>query len=262
VAVHRGGAPRRRRVTRRFFVESALDDSGDVRIAGPLARRLATVLRLRAGDEVILFDGSGDDVRVRLDQVSQRAVEGRVVERVEAPPEPRVRVHLYQSISKGERFEWLVEKATELGVARIVPLIAGRSVVRTGGDASKRERWRRIAVEAAEQCGRGRAPAVEAPQRFDDAIPAAPGVLVLPYEEAADDAPSIGRALDAEIDALFALEETSIFIGPEGGFDPAEVAQAREAGAAIVTLGSRVLRSETAGLVALTLAMQALGELG
>jgi 16S rRNA (uracil1498-N3)-methyltransferase len=167
-------------VTRRFFVEPPLDGSAEVRISGPLARRLATVLRMQSGDEVVLFDGSGEDVRVRLDQVHQRAVEGSVVERSESPAESHVRVHLYQSITKGERFEWLIEKATELGAARVVPLIAARSVVRTGGDASKRDRWRRIAVEAAEQCGRALPPAIEAPQRFDDAIASAPGVLVLP----------------------------------------------------------------------------------
>src|SRR5512135_1643203 len=103
-------------MTRRFFVEPPLDNAPEVRIAGALARRVASVLRLRPGDEVVLFDGSGEDVRVRIEHVSQRVVDARTVERTLAPPEPHARLHLYQSISKGERFEWLLEKGTEMGV--------------------------------------------------------------------------------------------------------------------------------------------------
>lgn len=249
-------------MTRRFFVEPPLDHAPEVRIAGALARRVASVLRLRPGDEVVLFDGSGEDVRVRIEHVSQRMVNARAVERTPAPPEPHARLHLYQSISKGERFEWLLEKGTEMGVARFVPLLAARSVVRTTGDSAKRDRWRRIVIEAAEQCGRGAVPEVDAPQLFDEALASAPGIVVVPYERAGDRAQTIQAALDAQIDALFALAEVSIFIGPEGGFEPGEIERAEAAGAAIVTMGPRVLRSETAGLVAATLVMHAIGELG
>jgi 16S rRNA (uracil1498-N3)-methyltransferase len=189
-------------------------------------------------------------------------VTATVLERCAGAPEPRVRVHLYQSITKGERFEWLVEKATEIGVASITPLITARSVVRTAGDAARLDRWRRIAVEAAEQSGRSAIPAINAPRAFDAALAAAEGVLVLPFEAAGEDAPPIQRAIDIEIDALFASSAVSIFIGPEGGYEEAEVERAREAGAAIVTMGQRVLRSETAGLIATTLTLHATGDLG
>ncbi len=249
-------------MTRRFYVDPALLASDAVTIEGDLAHRLAKVLRLRADDEIALFDGSGDDARVRLTAVQERAVEGTVVERCAGPPEPRVRVHLYQSITKGERFEWLLEKGTEIGVSRFTPLLAARAVVKTAAEGNRADRWRRIVVEAAEQCGRSAVPLVDAPLPLADALPVAGGILLLPYEAAGGAAPNIQAALAAEIDALFALGEVSIFIGPEGGYEPAEVEAAQAAGATVVTIGDRVLRSETAGLVAATLTLHAVGELG
>ena len=249
-------------MTRRFYAGEGALDGDALELTGALAQRLAKVLRMRAGEEIVLFDGGGSDARVRLDEVSERRVSATVVERIESPAEPRVRLHVYQSITKGERFEWLLEKGTEVGVARFVPLIAARAVVKTEGGGNRADRWRRIVVEAAEQSGRGAVPEVNAPQRFGDAIAAATGVMLLPYEAAGEQAPNIAEALTADIDALFALSEVSVFIGPEGGWEESEVAAARDAGATIVTMGTRVLRSETAGLVAATLVMQACGELG
>jgi 16S rRNA (uracil1498-N3)-methyltransferase len=171
-------------------------------------------------------------------------------------------VNLYQSIMKGDRFEWLLEKGTEIGVARFVPLITARAVVKPEAGGNRADRWGRIVIEAAEQSGRGAVPIVDAPQRFADALANAPGVLLLPYEAADERTPDIDAGLNSDIDALFALSEVSVFIGPEGGYEDAEVAAARDAGAAIVTMGRRVLRSETAGLVAATLVLHAAGELG
>lgn len=249
-------------MTRRFFVDTATLAGDEVTLQGDLAHRLTTVLRLRPGAEVALFDGSGGEATVRIVRADERAVRASVVERYDGPPEPRVRLNLYQSITKGERFEWLLEKGTEIGVGRFVPLIAARAVVATKGEGSRAQRWRRIVVEAAEQCGRSVVPEIGEPARFDAAITSAPGVLLLPYEAAGDAAAGVQAALNADIDALFALSEVSVFIGPEGGFEPAEVAAAKVAGATVVTMGERVLRSETAGLVAATLVMQAVGELG
>ncbi|MBF6600423.1 MAG: 16S rRNA (uracil(1498)-N(3))-methyltransferase [Dehalococcoidia bacterium] len=249
-------------MTRRYYVEPPALAGEQVILGRELAHRVATVLRLRPGDEIVLFEGSGEDARVRIDAVSDRAGSATVIARQPGPPEPRVRVSLYQSITKGERFEWLLEKGTEAGVSRFVPLQTARAVVRPEAGGAKAGRWRRIVIEAAEQCERSVVPAVAPPQRFDDAIAAAPGIVLLPYEEAGDLAPNVQAALDREIDALFALGEISIFIGPEGGYERAEVDRAEAAGAAIVTMGRRVLRSETAGLVAVTLVMQAIGELG
>jgi 16S rRNA (uracil1498-N3)-methyltransferase len=250
-------------LTRRFYVEprtlAAIDR---VELAGPLAHRLSKVLRLRAGDEIVLFDSGGTDVLVRIDEISDRRVGGTALARVDSPPEPRVKLNLYQSITKGDRFEWLLEKGTEIGITRFVPLITARTVAKPEGGGNRAERWRRIVVEAAEQCGRGAVPRVGPSQRFGEALSGAPGVLLLPYEAADDAAPDIHAAITTDIDALFALSEVSVFIGPEGGYDEAEVEMARARGATVVTMGHRILRSETAGLVAATLVMHAAGQLG
>jgi 16S rRNA (uracil1498-N3)-methyltransferase len=249
-------------VTRRFFVEPGTLAADRVDIEGALAHRLTKVLRMRVGEEVILFDGSGEDVRVRLEDVSDRRIAAVVIERAPGPREPRLRVHLYQSITKGDRFEWLLEKATEIGVAAITPLVAARAVVKTQAEGNRAERWRRIVVEAAEQCERSSVPLVGAPAAFDDAIQRATGIVLLPYEDAGAVAPSIHDVMNRRVDDAFALAAAAILIGPEGGFEPAEIERATAAGAEIVTLGDRVLRSETAGLVAATLVMQSIGELG
>jgi 16S rRNA (uracil1498-N3)-methyltransferase len=249
-------------LTRRFYVQPGTLHDGSFDLPDALARRVADVLRLRAGDELLLFDGSGDDLRIRIERATGRNVSVAALGREPGPLEPAVRVHLYQSITKGERFEWLLEKATEIGVFRVIPIETARSVVRPSAGRQRAERWRRIVVEAAEQCGRGCVPEVAPPSAFRAAIQSAPGIVLLPYEAAGDAAPDIATALTADIDALFALAEVSLFIGPEGGFEPEEVEGARSAGAHIVTMGQRVLRSETAGIVALALVMHAAGQLG
>ncbi|MDP9236094.1 MAG: 16S rRNA (uracil(1498)-N(3))-methyltransferase [Chloroflexota bacterium] len=246
---------------RRFYVPPSVLVADRVELDPALSHRLARVLRLRAAEEVALFDGSGTEARARLEDVADRRVSATIIERYDAPAEPHVKVHLYQSITKGERFDWLLEKGTEVGVARFVPIVAARAVVKTG-EGNRLDRWRRIAVEAAEQCGRGAVPSVEAPAVFLVALAAAPGVVLFSHEDAPVDAPNIDAVLRQEIDAVFALGEVSIFVGPEGGWEPSEVAASVAAGAHVVTLGDRVLRSETAGIVAATLALHALGELG
>lgn len=245
----------------RFFVDASL--SGDrIELPGAIAHRIAKVLRLRAGGEITLFDGSGADVRARLESVKPDVVVARQIQRYDGPREPRVAVHLYQSITRGERFDWLVEKATELGAAAVTPLVTARSVVKTSGNGQRVDRWRRIAVEAAEQCERSAVPRIHTPMPLDGALAAADGILLLPFERADHTTPTIGETLGARIDDLFALSAVGVFIGPEGGYEDAEVRRAIDAGAAVVTMGERVLRSETAGIVALTLVMSAIGELG
>jgi 16S rRNA (uracil1498-N3)-methyltransferase len=255
--MHRGGA----RVSRRFYVERPALAGDRVELGGAQARRIATVLRLRAGDEVVLFDGTGVEARVALDEVLPECIRGRVLDRFAAAPEPRTRVCLYQAIARGERFDWLVEKATEVGAARIAPIVSARSVVKHEGEGGRGERWRRIAIEAAEQCGRSVLPALDPPRRFADALASARGVLLIAYEEADAHGRTVQDVLDDEIDAIFAAAEVSVFVGPEGGFERAEVEAATAAGAHVVTLGARTLRSETAGVVAATLVLHAVGEM-
>jgi 16S rRNA (uracil1498-N3)-methyltransferase len=244
---------------RRFFVPPGTVRARHITLGPPLAHRLGRVLRLRRGDHVILAEGGPQEYEVQLTGVSGHAVTALVVAEREAPPEPGVNITLYQSLIRANRFDLVLEKGTEIGVARFVPMIAARSQVQADGEPApaRAERWQRLIIEAAEQCGRGRLPAVEAPRAFEQAVSAAPGVKLLPYEE------EEGLGLSAYLNLLpLAPEEVSLFIGPEGGFEEAEVAFAREQGAAVVTLGSRIMRAETAAIVAVALVLNACGDLG
>jgi len=246
---------------RRFFVPPGSLPAGgqgrEVSLGGELAHRLARVLRLAPGDRVVLADGSGREFEVELTAVSQRSVSAVVVAEAVAPPEPALELVLYQSLIRGQRFELVLEKGTELGVSRFVPLVSERSQVRPERESGRAERWRRIVLEAAEQCGRGRPPTVEPPSSLSEALAAAPGLRLLPWEgERAQGLRSLLRGPGERPAAV------SLFIGPEGGFSQEEVEVARKHGAAVVTLGRRILRSETAGIVAAALVMHELGELG
>ena len=234
----------------------------EVNLPPQLARRLATVLRLKRGDRLLLADGAGRDYEVELTAVSPRSAAAVVVAERPSPPEPSLELVLYQSTIRPQRFELVLEKGTELGVSRFVPMLSGRARVRTRGPAGeggsqRLQRWLRIVTEAAEQSGRGRVPAVDPPVPFEEAVSSAPGLLLLPWEgERAQGLRSCLRSLGDKPEAV------SLFIGPEGGFAEDEVRLARDAGCVPVSLGPRILRSETAGIVAAALVMHELGEMG
>lgn len=246
---------------RRFFVPPGSLPAGGspgqkVSLGAELAHRLGHVLRLKPGDRVVLA-GGGRDLEVELTAVSPRSVSAVVVAEVPCPPEPGIELVLYQSLIRAQRFELVLEKGTELGVSRFVPLVSERSQVRPERESGRAERWRRIVLEAAEQCGRGRVPEVGQPCSLEEALAGARGLRLLPWEgERAQGLRSLLRGLSEKPAAV------SVFIGPEGGFSEGEVALARREGAATVSLGRRILRSETAGIVAAALVMHELGELG
>jgi 16S rRNA (uracil1498-N3)-methyltransferase len=212
------------------------------------ARQIQTVLRLRPGDEIIVLDNSGLERRVRLTELRKNEVRGEVISQQPAQGEPRLRLTLYQGMLKAQKFEWVLQKGTELGVSCFVPTICQRSVVGNVDDlVQKRARWERIIQEAAEQSRRGRLPRLEQVMPLAEALqlvsqPAQPTSLqIMPWEEATG--PSLKRIL-AEVKP----QAVAVFIGPEGGFTATEATMAREAGAHLVKLGPRILRAETAGL--------------
>jgi len=228
----------------RFFVHPDVFSGDEVRLEGDLAHRLSRVLRLEAGAAVVLLDGSGLEYETRLDVVGPQRVTGTVLGQRPGQPEPRVRLVLYQSLVKGERFDWVLEKGTELGVAAFVPLLSRRNVVRAAPERPGRpERWRRVVREAAEQCGHSVLPEILPAEGLQEALSKAADLRLLPWE--GEERPTV-----------------AVLIGPEGGFDAEEVALAREAGAQVVSLGRRILRSETAGIVAAAAVLYELGELG
>lgn len=230
---------------RRFFVDPSVLGEANVTITGDLAHRLTKVLRYRKGDSVVVTAGGEREHIVRLESVSPSTVIGIVTGERPAPAEATTEVVVYQSLIRANRFDLVLEKGTEIGVARFVPLIAARTQVQEEASKARGERWRRLIVEAAEQCGRGRLATIGETLSFEQAIRSAPGLKLVPWEDERDQ--RLGDYLRSlkELPAI-----VSLFIGPEGGWDESEVTLARESGATLVTLGRRVMRAETAAIIA------------
>jgi 16S rRNA (uracil1498-N3)-methyltransferase len=230
---------------RRFFVDEKLLRAKNVTLTGDLAHRLAKVLRLKRGDTIVLAGGGAKDFVVQLSAVSSNAVAGVITDEQPAPREPSVEVVLYQSLIRANRFDWVLEKATEIGVSRFVPVIATRVQLQLEEGAARAERWRRLIIEAAEQCERGKLPAIDPPVSFEEAVRKAPGLKLMPWEDERE------ARLGEHLRSLSERPRTvSIFIGPEGGYESSEVELARESGATLVTLGRQVMRAETAAIIA------------
>lgn len=233
----------------RFFLPPDQIAETEVVLREQDANHAARVLRLRPGDMVFALDGRGSLYQVRLTEVDKRETRGAIVAKEAATGELPVPVTLVQGLPKGEKFDWILQKATELGVTRIVPVVTERTVVRLSGDRAqdKVRRWQAIAREAAEQCERAMVPVVDAPVDFASWLkaPLAEGVLRLACLERHGGVPLM-RALSEVRPAGY-----EVVVGPEGGFGPAEADRLIASGAQNVTLGTRILRTETASLMAL-----------
>lgn len=242
---------------RRFFVPPGTLGGSTIALDGDLAHRLARVLRMKAGDHVVLSEGGAGEYEVKLTSVSPKTIAADVIAEREAPPEPTIEVVLYQSLIRANRFDLVLEKGTEIGVSRFVPLVPARGRIQDDEASGNRiHRWHRIVVEAAEQSRRGRPPAIDPPAHFEQAVSSAHGLRILPWE--GEGGQPLGAHLRSQPERPDAV---SLFVGPEGGFESAEVELATKAGLTLVTLGPRILRSETAGIVAATISLEALGEM-
>ena len=240
----------------RLFVPPEQLSQPLVKLTPEQARYLGAVLRLRPGEEIEVFDGKGARFRAWLEE---DAAALRLAEPLLEGPLRAVDVVLVQALAKGEKMDVVVQKATELGATRVMPLASDRAVVRldAGRGAGKAERWRRIAQEAARQCGRSDVPRVDEPCGWD-------GVFALLRDEPA----RRGLLLDPEQrelrlgQAARGARRVLIAVGPEGGFSPEERERAVRGGMLSVGLGPLVLRTETAGLAALSVVLHVHGELG
>lgn len=237
----------------RFFVPPFTGETAVV--TGQDAHHIARVLRMRVGDELTLCDGAGTDYVCRITSIDDREVAADVLYRRPSESEPTVAVTLYQGLPKSEKMDLIVQKCVEIGVVRIVPVAMARSIVKlnTADGEKKRDRWQKIAASAAEQSGRGIVPEVTAPISFKQLLSAAKSENVVTFYEGG------GEPLSALVDTE--TKQLSIVIGPEGGFDAEEIERLREAGARVATLGKRILRCETAPLVALAVVMQLTGNM-
>lgn len=250
---------------RRFYAppEAFSPDGTSVALGRDEARHLRDVLRLGRGDEVFVFDGEGREFRCRVDESGRDravlAIGGAVAP---AGPESPLQLTLAVALLKGEKLDLVVQKATELGVGRVVPVVTRLADVRLrdGDDTSRRvERLRRIALEACKQSGRARVPAIEAPVAFESFVTTAPAETnvwrVLFAERGGASFGSAIEELRARPAAVAAL------VGSEGGWTDEEITLARDAGWDIVTFGGRVLRAETAAIAFTALLQHAFGDL-
>ena len=245
----------------RFFVppESILADR--VVLPSAVARQVSRVLRLRSGDQIMVLDNEGWEYSVTLEDVSHSVAAGTVTSKAHCSGEPKSRITLYQGVLKAGKFELVLQKCTELGVAVFVPVLCTRSIPRTriDGPSEKRaDRWRKIVAEAAEQSGRAHIPIIGDQLDFRDACDAVQGPAVIPWEE--EDRQGLRQAL-ADLKDI-PPPSLSIFIGPEGGFTTEETDLARARAIEPVTLGSRILRAETAAVAAVSAVLYELGDLG
>jgi 16S rRNA (uracil1498-N3)-methyltransferase len=239
----------------RVYTEEALESGKRCLITGSAANHMMRVLRLGIGSTVTLFNGIGGEYAARIESLQRNTVTVKVSARAATERESPLAVTLAQGVSRGERMDWVVQKATELGVRRIAPLFTERSVVRldTRQAQKKSQHWRGIAVAACEQCGRNRLPELATPMALADFL--------------ASDAPGdalrllLSPAGKLRIGALQPVEKITLLIGPEGGLTPDEKAAAIAGGFVEVQLGPRVLRTETAAIAALAALQHAFGDL-
>lgn len=239
----------------RVYVPGPLHPGRRCTIRDAAANHIARVLRLRPGDPLGMFDGLGAEYAGRIEAVRRHEVVVALGERRDGQSDSPLQLTLAQGVSRGERMDWVVQKAVELGVTRIVPVLTGRSVVRLDAvqARSKQRHWHGIAVAACEQSGRSRLPEIATPltlEAFFVALPAA-GLRVLASPHA-----------NTRLGALpSAASEVLVLVGPEGGFAEEEERVALARGFQAVRLGPRVLRTETAAVAALAVLQQRFGDL-
>lgn len=225
----------------RLYVQAELQQGGRLALAADAAHHAARVLRLREGDAVVLFDGRGGEYDARLTMQKSGAVVAELGAKREIERESPLAVTLVQAVSSGEKMDFTIQKAVELGVAAIEPVLAAKSLVRLSGEreAKRLAHWRRVAVAACEQCGRNRIPRIAEPLPLERYRPreASAKILLSPQGE--------NRLSE------LAKSPLTLAVGPEAGFSAAEEAYLVAGGFARVRLGARVLRTETAALAAL-----------
>ena len=234
----------------RFFVDAPLS-LGDHELPEAQAHYISRVLRMSEGDAVQLFDGAGQEFRASLLEVGKKRVVVQVTESFAGQIESPLQIHLGQGLSRGERMDWAIQKATELGVNEITPIFSERCEVRLKDErADKRlQHWRQVAISACEQCGRSRVPVIHPPLLLADWLKQAEADLKLVLHPVAE--PLVSHAKPASL---------AFLIGPEGGLTDSEVETAQGAGFHSARLGPRVLRTETAPVVALAVAQQLWGD--
>ena len=243
----------------RFYIPNPHIQDGLLKIEGDEVKHIRKVLRLKAGDEILVFDGSGKEFEGTIVEEGRSSVTVKVQGIFSSKGDSSLEVTLAQSLLKGEKMDYLIQKATELGVKEIIPFFSSRSVplLEKSRRPNRHHRWEKIAVEASKQCGRGVVPKIESLQDYSGMLRAASTdhLRLILWE---GDGIKLKEVLERS------GEKTKIFfvIGPEGGFSQDEVDKAKRAGFVAVTLGKRILRAETASLCLLSILQYEWGDMG
>ena len=237
-----------------FFVTPQQISGDKIRIEGGDVNHMKNVLRMKLHEKAEISDGESRTYLCEVEAYEEDVAVLHILEEMEADTEPASKLYLFQGLPKSDKMELIVQKAVELGVYQVIPVAMKRSVVRLDDKkaAKKADRWNSIAESAAKQAGRNRIPEVTMPLSYNEALKMAEelDVTLLPYELAG------GMEVTREvIRQIKSGQSVGIFIGPEGGFEPEEVDAAVSMGAKVITLGRRILRTETAGLATLAVLM-------
>lgn len=245
---------------RRIFVEPEAINGQRLEITGELVHHLGTVLRLTSGEKIAVCCGDGKVYQAELQEFGRDKISGEILAESAEEQETKTAVHLFQGMPKGDKLELIIQKCTELGIAKIVPMNTSRAVVKieAGKAQKKHERWQKIALEASQQSKRITVPEVSLPLSWKEALrEMQEGITIVLWED--EDKTSLRQVLEG-LEGV--PEQINLVIGPEGGLAEEEVAQLQAQGAYCASLGKRILRTETAGLAALTMVLYHYQELG
>ena len=245
----------------RFVVSPDNIKDNIITLEGDDFKHLRQVLRLKAGDSINVFDGSGIEYEADILSVEKSRAIAEIKAAFQSDTEPKVRVTLFQGLPKGEKMDLIIQKGVELGVHRIIPVITNRTVVKLDKKDSERktERWSRISREAAKQCRRAYVPEVTGPVSFNEALMIAESseAALMLYEN--EEKKCLKETLKCY--NINKIKNIALFVGPEGGFTYQEVENCKNLGYNIVGLGKRILRAETASISVLSIIMYEMGEM-
>lgn len=237
----------------RFFIKPEDIYNDEITIEGEDVQHISRVLRLQEGDKIVLCDQSGTDYNVAIANISKHTIKTTIIDKVPSKGEPSIEVVLYQGIPKSTKMDLIIQKCTEMGITRIVPIFTTRTIVKLESEkdeAKKVSRWTKIAEEAAKQSARGIVPHIDMPMNLEQALKDSKelDIVLIPYE--LEKNMSVKAALQGKT-----AKSVGFFIGPEGGFDTLEIDKAKQNDVVPVTLGNRIMRTETAGFAMLTCIM-------
>lgn len=249
----------------KFFTPKKNFSENEGRILGDDVKHIYKVLRLVEGEKVVLNNCEGEEFLGEIKFISKQEIIVSILERLDVNNESKVKVYLFQGLPKSQKMDLIVQKGTELGIQEFIPTLTSRVDVKLKGEFKKIDRLNRIALEAAKQSKRSIVPKVSEPISFEEALIRIKDMdlMLIPYENAENfGIKTLFKELRDNKKDLINIKTIGILVGPEGGFEPKEIDILKENGAHIITLGSRILRTETAGFVATSLIQYELGDLG